>query len=615
LTPANAYDVPAYACSKLIAYIGNKRALLGFLLSVFREIDGESPVRSFLDPFAGSGSVARLARSLGWRVAANDGEEYSRAVNEAWLGVSSNELPSLFGEEGGIRRAFEELNELHPQRGDLELDPEPRPYIAAHYAPASTESADWRRERLFYTRENAVFLDRARQAIEAARPGDSTSDPAGDGGRTRAAERALLLGALIYEAATHANTSGVFKAYHKGFGGHGRDALGRILSPMRLEPPLLWGGPPSEVAKGDAAAFCASRSVDLCYLDPPYNQHQYGSNYHLLNTIARWDRPPVDDARAPDGSLLRAAGIPPSWMENRSAFCSKRTAAPAFRELLAAVDARTILLSYNTEGLVPPEELVDMLSDGAEVSLRSLDYVKYRGGRQSASRLSRNREILFIARRRREAGISPRDASRDPASAAIRLREELDVLDVDVRLARVLAGAFDPDRFADLCARGGGAASTSGTLIFDDGRYRAELHSYRCLVLEDGAADAAAKLDLRGKKTLIELLEPVTLADNAAACAAAARLIEGGECERRIQALALHWLRKLAHRRYEAIFRELDSTLRRASGIEGEKLRHLAAGLDEVEALFAARLAGSRRIAAAQPRAGAAHRVKGESRP
>jgi adenine-specific DNA-methyltransferase len=592
MSPAR--EIPAYASSKLIAYLGNKRALLPFLLSVFREIDEDCPVSRFLDPFAGSGSVSRLARSLGWTVMANDSEEYSRAVNEAWLGVSADELPSLFAEEGGIESAFDALNALHPRREDRELASPAPPYIAAHYAPACTAEADWRRERLFYTRENAVFLDRARTAIEKLYP----RPEAGEATCARSSERALLLGSLIYEAATHANTSGVFKAYHKGFGGHGRDALGRILSPMRLEAPLLWGGPPSEVGMEDAVAFCAVRSADLCYLDPPYNQHQYGSNYHLLNTIARWDRQPVDEGRAPDGSLLRAAGIPPSWIASRSAFCSRRTAASAFRGLLAAVDARVVALSYNTEGLVPPEELVDILSDRADVGLRSLDYVKYRGGRQSASRRSRNREILFVAKRRDGFG---RGASGRSSAAS-----ELAALEVDVRLARALSGPFDPERFGGLGLRLGDACPDRAgeAFVFSEGSVSVELRSYRRIVLEEGAGEAVSKLSLQGKKALADLLEPTLLTDNTAACRAAIALLEDGLREKRIQDLALHWLRKLAHRRYEADFRALAARLQAVLEREGEGSARLARGLAEIETLFEARLAGSRRRSIPKERSG-----------
>jgi adenine-specific DNA-methyltransferase len=579
LAPASeAREVPEYASTKLIAYLGNKRALLPFLSSVFRELDEERPISRFLDPFAGSGAVSRLARSFGWAVMANDSEEYSRAVNEAWLGVSADELPSLFAKEGGLAPTLEALNALHPERGDEEPPCAASPYIAAHYAPADTAKPDWRRERLFYTRENAVFLDRARCAIEDMRPAREAAP------RAYAAERALLIGLLVYEAATHANTSGVFKAYHKGFGGHGRDALGRILSPMRLEAPLLWRGPPAEVRREDAASFCARRSSDLCYLDPPYNQHQYGSNYHLLNTIAAWDRHPVRDDRTPDGSLRFAAGIPGAWKEGRSAFCSKSTASAAFRGLIASVDSRAIALSYNTEGLVPAEELFDILSDRAELRLLSLDYVKYRGGRQSASRRSRNSEILFVARRREGRG---RPSGEAAARAA---RAELADLKASLRLSRALAGPFDPEAFRALC---GGAE----VLSFGWGEDRVELSSYRGLLIDRGAEDARALLDSKGKSALAELLEGALLPDNAAACAAAAGLLESGAFEARMQDLALGWLRKLAHRGYEADFRSLARRLKAVSSADGRGLPRLSEGIAGVEAQLDARLAAGRRYA------------------
>jgi adenine-specific DNA-methyltransferase len=573
-------EVPTYASTRLIAYIGNKRALLPFILPVFLELGAEDRISHFLDPFAGSGAVSRLARSLGWAVMANDVEEYSRAVNEAWLGVSSDELPTLFAAEGGLDAVLASLNGMHPERGDASPPCPVEPYISRHYAPANTENADWRRERLFYTRENGLFLDRARCAIDYLRPPSRGGAAHSRGTRAQEAERAILLGLVVYEAATHANTSGVFKACHKGFGGHGRDALGRILSPMGLERPLLWAGEPAEVGCEDAASFCAGRPADLCYLDPPYNQHQYGSNYHLLNTIARWDRPPVSEERTGDGSLLSAAGIPMAWRETRSAFCSARTAGEAFRDLLAAVDARSILLSYNTEGIVPTEELFDILSDRADVRLRSQGYVKYRGGRQSASSRARNREILFLARRRESPG------RKEPGliSAGIELAE----LRADLRLARALGGPFDPTAFRELCNGG-------ETLTFSYGAVTVALRSYKCLILEEPLDDAVSRLEREGKDALASVLEPALLPDNAAACAAAALLIEAGSSDRRLQDLALVWFRKLAHRGYESEFRGLSSRLRDAALKSGDRLARLADGVAEVEALFERRMAGRRR--------------------
>ncbi len=585
-----------YISSALMAYIGNKRTLLPFLGKVFLELDHRAPVLRFLDPFAGTGSVSRLARTLGWLVEANDIEPYSLVVNSCYLGVSADEAGDFFRDIGGIAYAFELLNSLHPQRENLPAlrDPAP-PYIALHYAPADTARADWRRERLFYTRENGVFLDRARQAVDELRP------PRGTALRDRGPvsreekERSLLLAPLIYEAATHANTSGVFKACHKGFGGHGRDALGRILAPMSLEPPTLWPGPAARLGRGDAAAFCLGRSADLCYLDPPYNQHQYGSNYHLLNTLATWERPPVDEERSSDGSLRSKAGIPSSWKERRSRFCSRTGARAAFEELLAAVDARFIVLSYNSEGIVPVEELYDLLSDRADVSLRSVSYTTYRGGRQSASRRTGNSEILFVAERRERRGRaagsggpgSGGPGSGGPGSGG--RDRELARLVAETRLARVLAGPFVPGRLA-------GLASGDGSVHFESAKGRFVLPTYRLLLIEEPRPPLSESLEVDEMRELSDLLEPALALDNGEACDACALLLESGARDRRIQNLSLGWLRKLAHRKYADRFRELSERLGRCAEAAPAELSRLRTGLTELGSLYAARMAGQSRV-------------------
>jgi len=588
--------LPDYASKRLIAYIGNKRALLPFLRSIFLEeaarvFGSASPPSSalgFLDPFCGSGAVSRLARCLGWRVQANDAEEYARIVTEAWVGVSADELPGLFAAEGGIAAVIDALNDLHPSASPSDRDrysllssfAGSESYMARHYAPADTGSADWRTERLFYTAENAVFLDRARSAIDFLRP---QADASSSGGERKAhAERVLLLGSLLYEAATHANTSGVFKAFHKGFGGHGRDALGRILSPMLLEAPELWPGTPAEVGLGDAAAFCAPRPADICYLDPPYNQHQYGSNYHILNTIADWDRPPVSEERGPDGRHLSIAGIPPDWAERRSAFCSKETAAAAFRALAASIDASVIILSYNGDGIVDPEEICDILGDRADVSLRAVDYVAYRGGRQSASRRAATSEILFVARRRPPSAGGHRRAGGEEEAAISR---ELSALRSKVELDRLLAGAFDPAAFARI------AGGSELRLRARDGS-EIVLSSYRGLVLESSSRRALAALGPEDAASIASLLREAALPDYGAACEAAAGLLEDGVFDRRLQDLALTWLRKLAHRRYESEFRRIASRLARIASSSPGRLSAMPARLGEIEELFAIRLAG-----------------------
>jgi adenine-specific DNA-methyltransferase len=371
-----------YLTRQLIAYIGNKRKLLPLLLRIFRRLEERGRIRSFADPFCGSTAVARLGRALGYEVLAGDVEEYARVLGSAYLTVSSGDAEELFADFGGLRQLLGRLNCLGGEPVE--------PYVSRHYAPDLTGNADYRRERLFYTRENALFIDRVREEIERIFPEQETP-----GGRRKAKD--LLLALLIYEAATHVNTSGVFKACHKGFGGHGRDALKRITEAMRLDEPCLIGGvPEGRVEKADAARLMTGRTADLCYLDPPYNCHQYGSNYHLLNTIARWDKPPVNDALNDSGVLKEKAGIRRDWVETRSLFCYSQSAPAALREVLEAVDARWIVLSYNSEGIIPFAELYELLCEYGSVEIETWDYTTYRGGRQSISRKTHNHEFQLV---------------------------------------------------------------------------------------------------------------------------------------------------------------------------------------------------------------------------
>lgn len=367
-----------YLKRQLIAYLGNKRKLLTDLYNAFQLVESIGSVSSFLDPFAGSGAVSRLAKLAGYRVFANDWESFAFTVCAAHLTVAPDS--GLFAEYGGLPGVFEHLG-AYPQGAPGTM--------CLRYSPQTTDSADFRRERLFYTRENALYLDTMRGAIEDLYPGWDLDSPSHE-------EKLILLSSLVYEAATHANTNGVFKAFHKEFGGFGGEALSRILAPMEMEPPLLVHGAPSVVGCEDASDFAARHPVDLCYLDPPYNQHQYGSNYHMLNTVVFGDDPPFDDRRDDRGELISRAGIREDWKRTKSPFCSRRTAAAAFARLFGSIDARFILLSYNTDGTCDSEELFELLAKQGSVRLINREYVAYPGGKQSIHRLNYGQELLFV---------------------------------------------------------------------------------------------------------------------------------------------------------------------------------------------------------------------------
>ena len=559
-----------YLKKQLIAYIGNKRSLQPLLYQVFSKISncGRGGDRSagqpamFLDPFAGSGSVARLARYLGFRVLANDWEYYAFVLNYAHLCIGSSDAQGLFRSRGGPERMLAELNALPPP-------PETDRYISRYYAPASTETAEYRTERLFYTRENALIIDGIRSRIEEMYPG-----------RKITKEKLLLLAALLYQCATHTNTSGVFKACHKGFGGHGRDALGRILSPIRLQMPIVIDAPgEAEVGCQDALQFVRSRPAELCYLDPPYNQHQYGSNYHLLNTIALWDKPAIDNELRGDGRLKHKAGIRKDWVKTRSDYCYRRSAGRTFRELLDAIDARHIVLSYNTEGIIPFEELVELLASQGRVELFGNEYVKYRGGKQSIARQVHNLEFVLLLDRTRST-LGPD-------------RERLERAVLANRLAVLMKRSFCPEKIRRRFALGSGKHPWLAIELEGKSYQLPMPHLYRFSPEAGEMIDAAADL-----RPLLEQLSACECADRQEEIQvlldilkASSRRGEGKDREA-LQKRILWLLRKFAHRKYRERFEKTVADLRRFAESGPEGLPLLLCGLEEVTALARARFEG-----------------------
>jgi adenine-specific DNA-methyltransferase len=150
-------------------------------------------------------------------------------------------------------------------------------FISEMYSPKDDKNMKLG-ERVFYTTRNAKYIDTVRKELSLIPKPYQT----------------LLLAPLLYEASVKNNTSGVFKGFYKNsatkvgqFGGNGKNALTRIMSDITLSMPVL-----SErnctykVFQQDANELVKSLPhVDLAYLDPPYNQHPYSSNYFMLNLI------------------------------------------------------------------------------------------------------------------------------------------------------------------------------------------------------------------------------------------------------------------------------------------------------------------------------------------
>lgn len=371
-----------YVEKHLIAYLGNKRRLLPLILEGIKNTSHNIKSNSkFLDLFAGTGVVSRMAKSLGFEVYCNDWEEYSYQINRAFVGLDASILETGFAELGGIDTVLEYLNMID------NAEPQDR-YISEYYCPADDENPDILNERMFYSHANGLRIDGIRAQIAKWKNMRLLTED----------ENSLLLALLLYEASTRANTSGVFKGFHQGFGGTHGDALSRILKTLQLVKPVLLPGK-GYVYNEDCLALSEklqNTRFGIAYLDPPYNQHQYGSNYHLLNTIARNDKPDINKNIFVNGKKTNKSAIRTDWTKTKSTFCYKSSAEADFKKLIDNINAEHLMISYSTDGIIPFDNILDILSSKGKMDIVSSEYTKYRGGKQALTTKTKNVEFVIL---------------------------------------------------------------------------------------------------------------------------------------------------------------------------------------------------------------------------
>ncbi|MBO5827053.1 MAG: DNA adenine methylase [Paludibacteraceae bacterium] len=325
---------------------------------------------TFLDLFSGSGIVSRLAKIHGAKkIIANDLEYYSMVLNTIFL-----------RNEEGDKKEFEEM------KNEILSKPLFEGWVCENYAPK--DDNDIRRgERCFYTRENALIIDSYLESLKEL-PCEVAD---------------MFLAPLIYEASVHTNTSGVFKGFYKNkqgigqFGGEGKNALQRICGKIDPKFPvfcpnetenIIISADASSVVK-DTKIVEQAKGIDITYIDPPYNQHPYGSNYFMLNAIAK--------CKCPE-EISKVSGIPKDW--NRSIYNKRVEGVMQLLKDIENVDSKYVLLSYSSEAYLPIKDMVAELAKiGLITNLQEIDYNVFRGSRNLSNRPKKLQEYLITIRK------------------------------------------------------------------------------------------------------------------------------------------------------------------------------------------------------------------------
>lgn len=307
----------------MIKYIGSKRRLV----PVLEAVAVASGARTALDLFTGTTRVAQAFKRIGIRVTAVDLARYAEVFARCYVETDGASFP-----ERELSDAIAHLNALCGSAG----------YVTETFC---------RRAR-FFQPFNGERIDAIRDAI--------ASDYAG----TRL--EPVLLTSLIEAADKVDSTVGLQMAFVKQW-------AQRSYKPLELEAPHLLTGE-GRAVRGDARVLAPGLgSYDLAYLDPPYNQHRYFTNYHVWETLVAWD--------APEHYGVACKRLDAKDPSTRSEFNSKRTMPDALAETVASVDCGLLVLSYNDESWVSVEELESMCSHHQEVVTLSFESARYVGAR------------------------------------------------------------------------------------------------------------------------------------------------------------------------------------------------------------------------------------------
>lgn len=320
-------------------YIGGKSLLLDTIIEVIQE--NTQDIKSIIDVFAGSGSVSKRFKEEGYKVYSNDFLYFSYVLNRGSIGI--NKAPTF--RSLGIEDPIAYLNNLMIEDTPYQLDD---CFIYKNYSP----NGDCK--RMYFQPKNAIKIDIIRKTIEDWFQSSLITED----------EYFYLLAALIAAVPYVSNITGVYAAYLKYWDNRSYDDL-------ELKTPELTSSKfKSKSFNNDGNELLSRLKADVLYADPPYNSRQYLPNYHVLETIAKYDHPEIHGVTG-----MR------DYSKQKSAFCQKISVKSAFETMIERANVRYVVISYNNEGLLSTEELSAICKRYAKsgtFKLIEIDYRRYK---------------------------------------------------------------------------------------------------------------------------------------------------------------------------------------------------------------------------------------------
>ncbi len=350
-------------------YIGNKENLIDYIYSEMekRKISG----KSFFDVFAGTTSVSKYFKRKNYQIYSNDLMYYSFVLQKAY--IENNQFPNF---ELCLNTVFKKSNDIFTEPLQLILDyleklPPIQGFFYKNYTPEGSKNLDM--PRMYFTAENGEFIDKTRTKIQEWRENKIITE----------LEFFILCAAIVETIPFYSNISGTYGAFHKKWDS-------RALKKIHFRKP--------ELVVNNYKNFCFNTnsnlllndiSADIFYLDPPYNKRQYAANYHILETVAKYDNPEIKGI-----SGLR------NYENQKSRFCNANTALYDLEEIAKYGKYKYLLLSYNNEGIMKQNLILEILKPLGNLELVEFDYLRFKSNNNGEAKNKKFiKEQLYILER------------------------------------------------------------------------------------------------------------------------------------------------------------------------------------------------------------------------
>ena len=354
-------------------YIGSKDKLSDIIISEIKSINCEA--KRVIDLMAGTGLFSLALRENGFQVSAIDVMTYSYHhlnvhlfLNKAPLFMGLNELMekkkySAVGLSGSSNyiKILEHLNRLNPIKD----------YFYNEFGPLGIPSNN-SKPRKYFSSDNAAKIDAIRAQIKMFKKQNLITE----------IEHSLLLHDLIMAANDVANIAGTYGHYLSKF-------VKRAETPINLNPTIfskIGSVKSHKVFRGYAEDVAKNLKGDICYIDPPYIKRQYAANYHILETIAREDKP----------DAIGESGLRP-WRDQYSNFCSKVKIRGSFDKIISEIQCGHFLISYSEDGLLPLSDLISFLSNYGTVTKKEIKYKRFKSNDSKKSAVL-NEYLIYLNR-------------------------------------------------------------------------------------------------------------------------------------------------------------------------------------------------------------------------